>query len=137
MILIIQQIDGNIIAPKILGDSTRLSSLGVIIAITIMGAYFGLVGMIIGVPIFSMIVSVITELIDARLKKANMPTDTAEYFARDSLVDPYEHHERMLPRIGKAISFAFKKISSLVTKKKDKQNESEESQENQENEESK
>ena len=53
LILIIQQIDGNIIAPKVLGNSTGISSLGVIIAITIMGSYFGIIGMIIGVPIFA------------------------------------------------------------------------------------
>lgn len=104
LILIIQQLDGNVIAPKILGNSTRLSSLGVIIAITIMGAYFGIVGMIIGVPIFSMLVSIITEIINSRLKKANLPTDTAEYFAHDSLVDPREQHERVLQRLGRSIS---------------------------------
>lgn len=55
LILIIQQIDGNIIGPKILGDSTGLSSFWVIFAITVFGGLFGIVGMIIGVPVFAIL----------------------------------------------------------------------------------
>ena len=112
LILIIQQIDGNIIAPKILGTSTKLSSLGVIIAITIMGAYFGLVGMIIGVPFFSMIVAIGTELINTRLKKHDFPTDTAHYYTNDSLVDPTEHHEPFAAVLGRT----FKQIGGKIKK---------------------
>ena len=112
LILLIQQIDGNIIAPKILGTSTKLSSLGVIIAITIMGAYFGLVGMIIGVPFFSMIVAIGTELINTRLKKHDFPTDTAHYYTNDSLVDPTEHHEPFAAVLGRT----FKQIGGKIKK---------------------
>lgn len=121
LILIIQQLDGNVIAPKILGDSTRLSSLGVIVAITIMGAYFGPIGMVIGVPIFSMIVSIFTEIIDTRLKKADLPTDTAEYYARDSLVDPYEQRERMTQRVAKKIAGPFGKLFGGIFRRKKKE----------------
>lgn len=55
IIVIIQQIDGNIIGPKILGETTGLSSLGVIVAITVMSGLFGIVGMFIGVPIFALL----------------------------------------------------------------------------------
>ena len=48
LIVIVQQIEGNIISPKILGEKTGISSLSVIIAIIIMGEYFGIIGMIIG-----------------------------------------------------------------------------------------
>ncbi len=113
LILIIQQIDGNVIAPKILGNSTKLSSLGVIIAITIMGAYFGLAGMIIGVPLFSMIVSIGKELIDSRLKKAELPTETANYYTYDSMVDPHEHHERFTARIVRSVKHLLERISHL------------------------
>ncbi len=114
LILVIQQIDGNIIAPKILGTSTKLSSLGVIIAITVMGAYFGLAGMIIGVPFFSMIVAIGTELIDSRLKKADFPTDTASYYTYDSLVDPHEQHEHFATRLFRSCKYLAKKIAALV-----------------------
>ncbi len=136
LLLLIQQIEGNVIAPKILGNSTKLSSLGVIIAITIMGAYFGLVGMIVGVPLFSMIVSIGKELIDSRLKKNDLPTDTASYYTVDSMVDPHEHHERFGKKIVLSITYAikaiarvfrrlFKKIKTLIQKMKKSTAESE------------
>ncbi len=55
IIIIIQQIDGNIIGPKILGQTTGLSSLGVIIAITVMSGLLGVAGMFIGVPLFALL----------------------------------------------------------------------------------
>lgn len=113
LLLIIQQIEGNVIAPKILGNSTKLSSLGVIIAITIMGAYFGLVGMVVGVPLFSMIVSIGKELIDSRLKKNDLPTDTASYYTFDSMVDPHEHHERFGKKLILSIGHALKAVIRL------------------------
>lgn len=118
LILLIQQLDGNVIAPKIHSNSTMLSSLGVIIAITIMGAYFGIAGMIIGVPVFSMIVAIFKEILEMRLKKADLPTDTAEYYMRDSLVDPHETHERFYTRITKPVVKASKASVRLFRKKK-------------------
>lgn len=99
LILIIQQFDGNVVAPKILGNSTGLSSLGVIVSITVMGEFFGLVGMLLGVPIFAIIVTLINEFIENKLRKKNMPANTAEYYASDSLVDPYEERSTLLHRI--------------------------------------
>ena len=99
LILIIQQFDGNVVAPKILGNSTGLSSLGVIVSITIMGEFFGLVGMLLGVPIFAIIVTLINEFIENKLRKKNMPANTAEYYSSDSLVDPYEERSTLLHRI--------------------------------------
>ncbi len=93
LIILIQQLDGNVIGPKILGNSTGLSSLGVIISIIIMGAYFGIIGMIIGVPIFAVIVVIVKEFLDTRLATAGLPTDTAEYYTSDSLVNPHEEHQ--------------------------------------------
>ena len=81
-----------------------------------MGSYFGLIGMIIGVPIFSMIVSIARELIEARLKKADLPTDTACYYTADSMVDPNEHHERFATRLVHSIVHMAKKIAALFMK---------------------
>lgn len=99
LIIIIQQLDGNVIGPKILGNSTGLSALGVIVAIVIMGAYFGVVGMIVGVPLFAVIVEILKEFIEAKLKAKELSTDTADYYSRGSLVDPHEHHETLSSKI--------------------------------------
>lgn len=78
-ILVIQQIDGNIIAPKILGENTGVSSLCVMIAITIMGSLMGLVGMIIGVPLFATVGELFSSYLDGRLEKKGLPSDTQYY----------------------------------------------------------
>lgn len=110
IVLVIQQIDGNIIAPKVLGNSTGISSLGVIIAITIMGEYFGILGMVVGVPIFATAIAIGKEIIDHRLRTLELPTDTAEYYEDDSLVDPYEQHETFSQRLFKRVASIFSKI---------------------------
>lgn len=119
LILVIQQIDGNIIAPKVLGNSTNISSLGVIIAITVMGDYFGIVGMIIGVPIFAAAIAIGKEFIDYRLRMAEMPTDTAEYYTDDSLVDPHEIHETISHKLFRKITEFFRKLFKAKEKPKD------------------
>ena len=80
IILLIQQIDGNIITPKILGDSTGLSAMWVIIAITISGDLFGIAGMFLGVPVFAVVYAVTKQQVEKRLKKKNMPEDTGYYY---------------------------------------------------------
>ena len=74
-ILIVQQIDGNIIAPKILGENTGVSSLCVMIAITVMGAIWGLAGMVLGVPLFATIIELTNEFLNKRLKDKGLPTE--------------------------------------------------------------
>lgn len=61
LILVIQQLDGNFIGPKILGDSIGISALWVLVSIVVCGDLFGLVGMVVGVPLFATILSVIKE----------------------------------------------------------------------------
>lgn len=61
LILVIQQLDGNVIGPKILGDSIGISALWVLFAIVVCGDLFGLVGMVIGVPLFATILSLLKE----------------------------------------------------------------------------
>ena len=79
IILVIQQIDGNIIGPKILGDSIGISAFWILFAILVAGKLFGLVGMIIGVPMFALIYSIVKDVIEIRLSKKGLPTDTTEY----------------------------------------------------------
>ncbi len=119
LIFAIQQLDGNVIGPKILGNSTGISSLGVIISIVIMGEYFGIIGMIVGVPIFATITIVINELIEAKLKGKGLPHCTEDYYPAYSLVDPHEQHKKIGGKIFKSILDIFGGVTKLF-KKKDK-----------------
>jgi len=78
-ILIIQQIDGNIIKPKVLGATTELSSFWVLFAILVGGGLFGIWGLLLGVPIFTLIYAMISWVIDNKLRKKNLPEETSDY----------------------------------------------------------
>ena len=78
-VLALQQLDGNVIGPKILGDKTGLSSLWVIIAILVGGSFFGLAGMFFGVPVCACLYSLADFLVEARLKEKDLPLDTEAY----------------------------------------------------------
>ena len=99
-ILIIQQIDGNIIAPRILGNSTGLSSLGVLIAIVAMSGYFGVLGLYLGVPLFAVLSAFMSKWIDKRLRDKSMSTDTGDYYPENSLMDPRKRKKRFPPIKG-------------------------------------
>ena len=78
-VLGLQQLDGNVIGPKILGDSTGLPPIWVMFAILIGGEFMGVVGMFIGVPAFAVIYKFAKEILEKRLKKKNMPEETLAY----------------------------------------------------------
>ena len=70
----LQQVDGNIIGPKILGDKTGLSSLWVIVAILVGGSFFGVAGMFFGVPILACLTSLCSFILESRLLRKDLPT---------------------------------------------------------------
>ncbi len=78
-VIILQQVDGNIIGPKILGSSTGLSSFWVIFSITLFGGIFGIMGMIFGVPVFAIIFAFFKSLVESKLKNKQLPADTGKY----------------------------------------------------------
>lgn len=78
-ILLLQQFDGNILGPKILGGSTGLSSFMVIVAILLFGGLLGIPGMIIGVPVWAVIVAGLKYLRNSWLKKKDLPTEEHPY----------------------------------------------------------
>lgn len=82
IIIVIQQIDGNIIGPKILGDSIGISAFWILFSLLIGGRLLGLVGMIIGVPLFAIIYSIIKEVVEAKLDKKGLPMDTKDYMEK-------------------------------------------------------
>lgn len=71
-IFVLQQFDGNILGPKIMGNKTGLSSFWVLFSLLIFGGLFGVVGMIIGVPIFSIIYGFVSRIINERLEEKNL-----------------------------------------------------------------
>ncbi len=87
MILVIQQLDGNVIGPKILGSSTGLTSLAVLIAIMIGGGLFGVVGMILGVPAAAVICAIVRQKTDERLRRKNVPVSLEHYYNDPPQVD--------------------------------------------------
>lgn len=90
LVVIIQQIDGNFIMPKIVGKHIGLSSVWVVIAITIMSGLFGFFGMVFGVPLFSMIYVWIDDAVKNSLKKKALPTEIIDYADADGKEIEYE-----------------------------------------------
>ena len=78
-ILILQQVDGNIIGPKILGESTGLSAFWILTSISIAGGLFGFFGMLLGVPVFAVIYYIIQQILIYRMNVKNLSTETEEY----------------------------------------------------------
>lgn len=78
-ILILQQFDGNILGPKILGNSTGLSSFWVLFSILLFGGLFGFVGMIIAVPTWAVILNLVERLINLLLYRKGMPSAREDY----------------------------------------------------------
>jgi predicted PurR-regulated permease PerM len=89
-IMILQQIDGNIIGPAILGNSIGVSSFWIIVAITVFGGFFNVIGMIIGVPLFAVIYAFVRRNVNKRLKKKNLTIMTADYTTLDYINDDNE-----------------------------------------------
>lgn len=79
IILLIQQFDGNILGPRILGDSTGLSSFWVLFSILFFGGIMGPLGMIIGVPTFAVIYDLVSEWVNGRLDRKHLSSDTEDY----------------------------------------------------------
>lgn len=81
-IILLQALDGNFIGPKILGNSTGLSAFWVVFAIVLGGGLFGVLGMLIGVPLFAVIYYLVTTFVNFRLGKKNLPTASDYYDSR-------------------------------------------------------
>ena len=90
-ILVLQQIDGNIIGPRILGNSTGLSGFWVIFSITLFGGLFGIAGMIVGVPIFAVVFAAVRAFVNASLIKKKMPIESSKYINVSSVDDDGLH----------------------------------------------
>lgn len=87
LVLVLHIVDNNIIAPKVLGNSIGINGFWVIFSIILFGGLFGVAGMLLGVPLFVVIYTLVTNLIDRGLEKQNLPCDSAAYMNLD-YIDP-------------------------------------------------
>ena len=78
-IFILQQFDGNILGPKILGNSIGISAFCIIFSVTVFGGLLGVLGMVIGVPVFAVIYNLFNRYIRKRLKRKGYPVETESY----------------------------------------------------------
>lgn len=126
LIVLIQQIDGNFVLPKLVGTHTGMTSLGVLCAITVMGGYFGIVGMILGVPFFVVAGEIIRRLVNSGLEKRGMSTELADYYSGGAQILTEEAEDdkkeglfvRIVHALQKFIKNILSKISHLFSKKK-------------------
>lgn len=109
-ILILQQFDGNVLGPKILGDSTGLSSFWVIFSITLFGGIFGIFGMFIGVPTFAVIYAAVKAIFNRMLTKKGLTSDTNQYITLAHINDE-EQYVDIVPEEKKRV------LSSVLPKK--------------------
>ena len=85
IVIVIQQLDGNVIGPKIVGNAIGISSFWVLISVLIGGGLFGFPGMALGVPVFAVFYRYADKLMNASLKRKDKDTHTSYYFS----LEPY------------------------------------------------
>ncbi len=79
LIIILQQLDGNVIGPAILGESTGLSAFWVLFSILLFGGFWGIAGMLVGCPLFAVIYRIVKDFVSIRLRGKNLSDVTTEY----------------------------------------------------------
>lgn len=94
-VLVLQQVDGNVIGPKILGDSTGLASFWVLFAILVGGGLMGFVGMIIGIPVFAVFYTYFGRSVNRALDKRGFSTDTEAYMIDKYRVKPDKNKDKV------------------------------------------
>ena len=75
----LQQLDGNVIGPRILGDTIGISGFWVLVSITVAGNLFGFTGMVLGVPVFAVLYMLLSEIVAEKLRRKHRPVETAAY----------------------------------------------------------
>ena len=117
IVLVIQQLDGNILVPLIQGNNTGISSLAVLVSITVMGGLFGIPGMVLGVPVFAVVIELCKRAIEEKLRGQKKETDTTFYYRKGAVGNAeeevyYEHahlrykyeHSRIKPHVDKVLA---------------------------------
>lgn len=97
-VLVLQQVDGNIIGPVILGDRLKISSMWILFAILVGGGFFGVLGMILGAPVFACIYALVSAVCKVRLEEKNLPVLTQAYYNVDQVEDGGIIHILQVPQ---------------------------------------
>ncbi|MBQ6322854.1 MAG: AI-2E family transporter [Lachnospiraceae bacterium] len=103
-IIILQQFDGNVLGPAILGDRLGISGFWILFSIMLFSSLWGLVGMIIGVPVFAVLYDIIRSFLSFCLKKRNREDLLTEYknrYDHETIVQKKPKKKRTLPVLGK------------------------------------
>lgn len=119
-VIILQQVDGNIIGPAILGDSTGLSPFWVVVAIVVGGGLFGVPGMIIGVPTMALIYYLVGRLTSYRVRKKGLPDATDDYYNMervDEVKNTIINHDPDYERSKKYVNIKMFRRKKRVPKK--------------------
>lgn len=98
-ILALQQFDGNVLGPAILGESTGISSFWVIFSITLFGGLWGVTGMIVGVPLFAVFYAIIKTILVTKLTSKDMPTETNKYVYVDYVQEQTNEFIDLMPAV--------------------------------------
>lgn len=119
LLLIIQQIDGNIVLPMLVGSTTGMTSFGVLCAIIIMGGYFGITGMVLGVPVFAVTGELIRTISNSMLKKKGLSVSLADYYTPEAVIigdDDGTRRKKLIPCVMCGISGFFRKLFRIKKK---------------------
>ncbi|MDR0916116.1 MAG: AI-2E family transporter [Oscillospiraceae bacterium] len=98
-IVILQQLDGNVLNPRIQGSSIGLSGFWIVFAVTVAGGLFGFPGFVLGVPVFAVIYKVLGELVSRRLKKRGLPPES-EAYEQSGALDIADTGQNGAPPVG-------------------------------------
>ncbi len=93
-ILILQQLDGNVIGPLVLGDHVGLSAFWIMLAITVGGTLFGFAGMLLSVPAFALFYAIMRTVIDKRLRERGLSDETEHYVRAPESISGEKKHEK-------------------------------------------
>ena len=102
IVVIIMQINGNYISPKIVGNSTGLTPLGAMVSLVLMSGYFGVIGMFIGIPISAIVTELLWREMNSRLEERGLSDDLDSYYSEKALAVLNE--ERAHPSHGKNLT---------------------------------
>ncbi len=83
----LQQLDGNVIGPRILGDTIGISGFWVLVSITVAGSLFGFTGMLLGVPVFAVLYMLLSETVAEQLRRKKQPVETTAYVGLQQVAD--------------------------------------------------
>lgn len=92
-ILVLQQFDGNIMAPKLLGAHVNTTSLSILTALTLLSAFWGVIGLVIAVPLFVVVYELIKEAAEKKLTERGLPVDTADFYNLNDDIGKALHDE--------------------------------------------